>query len=95
MGRRRKRDKDRELNMPDAAVDEPREPSGSEKPFISPKAGLKIIGILSVGVLVLVWVSAPKGANWGFNLIISLIIIVSIWLVSAFAYTISKWLRSR
>ncbi len=82
--------------MPAAAEEKPGKPvKKEEKPIISLKTGLKVLGVLSVGVLILVWVSAPEGASWISNLIISLIIIASIWLVAAFSYTVSRWLRSR
>ena len=81
--------------MPEAAKKASKEPLKSGKPIISFKAGLGVLGLLSAGVLVLVWISAPEGASWISNLIISLIIIASIWLVAAFSYTVSRWLRSR
>ncbi len=96
MGRKRKKDnKKQKSDAPKAVKEESGKPLESGKPIISLKGGLIILGILSAGVLVLVWMSAPEGASWISNLVISLIIIASIWLVAAFSYTVSKWLRSR
>jgi hypothetical protein len=95
LGRKRKKERNQKAVVPEGGKEERQKPSGKGKPIISPKAGLEILGLLSVGVLVLVWISAPEGASWISNLTISLVIVASIWLVAAFSYTVSKWLRSR
>ncbi len=62
-------------------------------PWMSRRTGMILMTLVSLAVVVLVWFSAPENASWGEILRLSFFIIASVWLVFAFTFTLSRWLR--
>ncbi len=76
-------------------VEQSAEPAKELDPLISRRTGIIVMILLSVGVAILLWLSAPEGVGWASHLAITTVIVLSIWLAFAFIYTISRWLRQR
>lgn len=68
-------------------------PKSSGGPWLKRRTGLRIMGLLSVALVALVWYTAPAHANRGEVLRLALVVLGSVWLIFAFTYTLSRWLR--
>jgi len=65
------------------------------KPFITVRAGLRFMLLLSIGLVALLWYSAPKDLSWKTQVWVTAIVLFSTWLVFAFAYSLMRWIRNR
>ncbi len=63
--------------------------------WISPRVGLIVMLAISALLIVLVWMAAPPNADWRENLRLAVVLIGGTWLIAAFFYTLSRWLRRR
>lgn len=51
------------------------------------------MGLLSVALVIFIWYMAPAHANHWDVLRLMLMVVGSVWLLFAFTYTLSRWLR--
>ncbi len=65
------------------------------RPWISRRTGTVLMVLLTVAVFVLVWLSAPPGADWQVSLKVAAVMTAAMWLVFLFVFTLSRWLHSR
>ncbi len=65
------------------------------KAWVSRRTGAALMALLTVAVFVLVWFSAPPGADWQVSLKVAVVMSAAMWLVFLFVFTLSRWLHSR
>lgn len=68
-------------------------PEKNSGPWLKRRTGLRIMGLLSLALVALVWYTAPPNADRQEVLRLVLVVVGSVWLVFAFTYTLSRWLR--
>ena len=85
------------LVQPVEANDKAEEPTKEMElqPLITPRAGIKVMIVISIGLVALLLYSAPKDLSWGTQIRVTAIVLFSTWLVFGFAYTLIKWIRSK
>lgn len=81
--------------MPQKSDTERESSSAPRSPWLSKRTAALVMALLSVGVFVLVWISAPANATWRTTLKVALVMTFAMWLVFAFVFTLNRWLRSR